>query len=1087
MLRGLSGSLVTHYFAEQILEQEFAGRLGEPSLTSAERAFSQWWRTHGAQLGSASSIRCIWDTAAAPVAELLGFQPGSASADHGGLRHALLNGSSARVALIAATWNTSLDSLWRDAVRHGVTLDASWVLCTNGRELRLIDAQRTYSRAYLQFDLQRAASHPRTFATFWSVLRAEAFRCPPGGAPLITEIVRSSARHGQAVNRSLRVGVIESVQYVLNGLQRCGVRDLTRLFDEALTVVYRLLFLMFAESRSLVPIWHPVYRDSYTVEALRVRAERPGAALGLWEALQAIARLAHNGCRAGTLIVPPFNGRLFSPSRSPIAESCAVDDELARRALLALSTTRAGTRARIDYRDLGVEQLGAVYESVLDYEPAHADPHRRQVILRRGGDARKSTGSFYTPQTLTDYLVRRTLHPLIAGATADRILQLRIVDPAMGSAAFLVSACRYLARAYERALLRDGSANEADIDETDRATFRRVIAQRCLFGVDLNPTAVQLARLSLWLATLSANKPLTFLDHHLVCGNSLIGASILDIARQPPGVTPRHLNPAGTPLFSDADFEPSVGRAVAERRWFADTRDDTAEVVREKERRLDESRAGHAWRAIADLWCACWMWPEPGKSPEPGVFALLTDKLKTGQCGLPETTSSRLLSAAASVTREHQFFHWMLEFPEAYFDDAGRPLPDGGFDAVLGNPPWDMLPAGAKDKTFFRRSGVYRHQGAGRMNRYQMFVERSLTLAKRGGRIGLVLPAGFATDHTSAPLRRALLARSSIDAITGFENRRAIFPIHRSVRFLTCTSTVGEPTRQFACRFGIDDPAELETIPDTGDRATSRSHPIVLTPAFIDAFSGHTHAIPELRDEADLRILERVVRNIPRLDAVDGWNVRFGRELNATDDRGHFRSSPAGLPVLEGKHIEPFRVHADRATLKVPEHTARRLLDASLTFSRSRLAYRDVASSTNRLSLIAAVLPAGVVTTHSLFCLKTRLSRDNQAFLCAMMNSYVANYLVRQVMTTHLGSATVQALRVPKPGYKSAEFQQLVSLAHELSGTPDERAHARAQALAAFCYGLTEPEFTHVLSTFPLVDSSDRELALDAFRRLTGY
>ena len=237
------------------------------------------------------------------------------------------------------------------------------------------------------------------------------------------------------------------------------------------------------------------------------------------------------------------------------------------------------SRTRIDYRDLGVEQLGAVYESVLDYEPAYADPHRRQVILRRGGDARKSTGSFYTPQTLTDYLVRRTLHPLIAGATADRILQLRIVDPAMGSAAFLVSACRYLARAYERALLRDGSANEADIDETDRATFRRVIAQRCLFGVDLNPTAVQLARLSLWLATLSANKPLTFLDHHLVCGNSLIGASILDIARQPPGVTPRHLNPAGTPLFSDADFEPSLGRAVAERRWFADTRDDTAEVV----------------------------------------------------------------------------------------------------------------------------------------------------------------------------------------------------------------------------------------------------------------------------------------------------------------------------------------------------------------------------------------------------------------------------------------------------------------------------------------------------------------------------
>ena len=110
-----------------------------------------------------------------------------------------------------------------------------------------------------------------------------------------------------------------------------------------------------------------------------------------------------------------------------------------------------------------------MYESVLDYEPAYADSSRDQILLRRGGDARKSTGSFYTPQTITDYVVRRTLHPLVDGATADRILQLRVVDPAMGSAAFLVSACRYLARAYERALVRDGLADDADIDEVDRA------------------------------------------------------------------------------------------------------------------------------------------------------------------------------------------------------------------------------------------------------------------------------------------------------------------------------------------------------------------------------------------------------------------------------------------------------------------------------------------------------------------------------------------------------------------------------------------------------------------------------------------
>ena len=145
--------------------------------------------------------------------------------------------------------------------------------------------------------------------------------------------------------------------------------------------------------------------------------------------------------------------------------------------------------------------------------------------------------------------VRRTLHPLVEGATADRILQLRIVDPAMGSAAFLVAACRYLARAYERALFATGTLSEAEIEDADRAGFRRLVAQRCLFGVDLNPTAVQLARLSLWLATLSADKPLTFLDHHLVCGNSLIGASPVESRVSRRALTRGAAPSRETPLF----------------------------------------------------------------------------------------------------------------------------------------------------------------------------------------------------------------------------------------------------------------------------------------------------------------------------------------------------------------------------------------------------------------------------------------------------------------------------------------------------------------------------------------------------------
>ncbi len=315
MLIGLSGSLVSHHFAEKVLRDEFAGRLGESTASIAFSAFARWWMAASEQLGPASSIRAIWDVAAVPLAEQLGF---TVTPDSHSLRNARCAGLTAagvRVELLATTWDESLDTLWRDAVRQSIVCDVPWILCTNGRQLRLVDGKRTYSRAYVQFDLKHGATHTGTFHILWALLRAEAFAARGQSIPLIAELVRSSTRHGEAVSRSLRHGVVEAVQHLLSGLHQCGRRDLSQLFDESLTVVYRVLFLMFAESRRLVPSWHPVYRDGYTIESLRERVERPGESRGVWEALQAIARLANQGCRAGTLFVPPFNGRLFSPAK----------------------------------------------------------------------------------------------------------------------------------------------------------------------------------------------------------------------------------------------------------------------------------------------------------------------------------------------------------------------------------------------------------------------------------------------------------------------------------------------------------------------------------------------------------------------------------------------------------------------------------------------------------------------------------------------------------------------------------------------------------------------------------------------------
>ena len=918
MLPGLTGSFLSHFFAEHLLATSFPGRLGEDSCRLAHRQFAVWWRNECRTLGPASSVRAVREKAALPMVKMLGF-------------HALRDRAIApNVSLVVGLWTDDLDTLWRSAVRTAIDERTDWCFCVNGRQLRLVDARRTYSRAYLQFDLDRAVEDARTFAVLWGVLRDTMFHAAPHGPALITRVIDLSARHGAAVSRALRFGVVDAIGLLLSGLLESGKRasiggTLAAGFDESLTLVYRVLFLMFAEARGLVPNWHPIYRQHYTIESLRDLAERPDGARGLWETLQAISRLAHKGCQAGTLIVPAFNGRLFSPAHAPMAERCTMSDDIARDALLALSTAPSAMkrgRTRIDYRDLGVEQLGAVYESVLDYEVT-AGP--KGPALRRGGDRRKATGSFYTPQSITDYVVRRTLHPLVDGASSAQILQLRVLDPSMGSAAFLVAACHFLSRAYEQALIAEGAFHPDDVDEAGRAGFRRQIAQRCLYGVDLNPTAVQLARLSLWLATLAADKPLTFFDHHLMVGDSLLGASLVDIARRPPpGPSGSRARSRETPLFANDDLEPSLAAIVAERRWMAETPDDKLDVVREKERRLEQLNRGHRWKALADLWCACWMWPDQSHAPDAAVFASLSDAIVRGRCELPAALANRLLSTGRGVAAARRFFHWMLEFPEVYFRSNGEPKPNPGFDAVIGNPPWDMLradspanPANPADpadpadpaknderdftrrdhvliKRFIRDAGVYRFQGGGHVNRYQLFVERALALVKTGGRLGLVLPWGIATDHTSAPLRRRLLEQCNVDTLIGFDNRRAIFPIHRSVRFVLCSATAGPATRQINCRFGIDDPLVLDSLPDSGQGA--ELYPITMTSALIARVGGENLTIPDLRTTTDLRIVERLAGQFPRLADVEGWGAKFGRELNATDDRRHFHDGGSGLP-----------------------------------------------------------------------------------------------------------------------------------------------------------------------------------------------
>lgn len=1129
MLPGISGSLVSASFVEESLGDTFAGRLGENTKERGLRGLARWVRHVERSLGAASSDRAVLDIAVLPLLDLLGYEVEAFVRRHsigfiGRVRH----GNTPVATVLALPWTLPVDTAWRDAVGAGLAVGARWTLAVNGRQLGLFDAGRTWSRRMLLVDLVTAIDHEPSAALVWALTRAAAIANDDGRASLLDLVTTASDRHTVGVCSSLGHGVLDALHALVEGFdERRRTADDRALFDQALTVAYRVLFLLFAEARHLVPTWHRAYAEAYTIDSLCRRAMACARPTGLWDGLQAIARLLHDGCDAGTLRVTPFNGRLFAPAHAPLADRVRVPDRVAARALVALATSppkrrkddpsdapRAGSegpavhvergRRRVAYADLGVEQLGAVYERVLEYEAVRANG---RIALQRSSPARKATGSFYTPRSLTDFLVRRTLHPLVRSRNAGDILSLRIVDPAMGSGAFLVAACRYLSEAVERALIEEGSWHAGEVRESDRTGIRRQVAERCLYGVDVNPTAVQVARLSLWLHTLAGDRPLSFLDHHLAAGDSLVGARLSDLSRAV-GRSHRVRRPAPMLELFDREAAVALSCAVPERFRLAMQDSDTLSGVRDKEQRLRrlESSSGPLarWKRVADLWCAAWFREDPRLTTQ--VLGDLTAYLLGRTSALPARHAEALLQVVSQFAGRRHPLHWELVFPEVFFDERGERRADAGFDAVVGNPPWDVMRADAgaggeradsRRSTaalvrFLRDAGVFVLSGTGHPNQYQLFLERSWQLVRPGGRFGLILPSGLATDHGSAHLRRALLDTTSVDTVLGFDNRRLIFPIHRSTRFLLVAGSYAGNTTRLRCRFGLDDVSCLDRLADGAGEDPADLHAVSLDRALLERWDPQTLAIPDLSDARGAGILAAAAARAPALGDPAGWHARFGRELNATDDKAYFvartRAGGGHLPIVEGKHLEPFRVFVERSAQAVPRRRAYDLIDSATSFERPRVAYRDVASRTNRLTLIAAILPPGVVSTHTVFCLKSGLDEVSACVLLALLNSLVVNYLARLYVTTHVTTAIVSRLPVPRPPAQSPPARRLATLATRLQAVGvdgDLDAYAMLNATVADLYGLSLDDYAHIVGTFPLLSDAIRTRCVAAYVQAT--
>lgn len=1070
----VTGGRVWSRVVERHLSTALLHDAREEAATRAMQRCDRTWRTASEVLGPASGASAVWTYLVRPCADALGWAPESEqSIALGGvpMRVAQASLGPSAQTLVALPWGVAQDGLQRVATRLGAERDTPWVGVCNGRTWRWYDARRPYAREHLGMDLAQASIDGRVWQALWllgqPVRSARGAREPDD--PWIERLVASSLVEGAGTAGALRDGVSAA----LADLARHAQGD----HDTHVMLVFQWLFLLFAEARLLLPTWHPAHRRSYALTTIaRDAAMARPQVMGVQESLVAIGRLGRRGAAIGGVVVGALNGPLFAGTLAP-RRGARIPDEVCG-AMLSWLTHGSGSKGGtpIDFTQLGVEHLGSLYERLMAPPPAEGGP----TLLR------KRSGAFYTPRLLADVLVERTLDPLVRDASSHEILNLRVLDPAMGSGALLASALRFLVAAVEAAWVREGRGGPLDVPRREREALPRRIAEQCLHGVDVNARAVSVARLSIWLLSMAPDRPLTWLDAHLRVGNSLIGTTPATVLARAPvrdRVARRH-GDAQLTLFDLEQWHHEAAEVGPLLAALAAQPTDSVDDAHEKSRRFASLRARGtlaAWRARADAWCGAAMDDVP---PAAGTWHAVDDSLRDGPISTHALRgeAGRVADHAArwqALAQAQCCLHWSVEFPEIF--EAGR----GGFDAVIANPPWEMLrgdlgsgherAAHRKDLgpllRFVRRSGLYR-DSSGHVNSYQLFLERMLHLLRPGGRLGCLLPGGVLVDHGAAALRRHLFDHASVDRLSMFDNREALFPIHRSVRIVSVTATSGPRTEALLLDDGVRGAGSRRAV-------AAGAGPRLLSRALLERGSGRSQAVPWLRDGDEVRLFEQLVA-LTRLGGPE-WGLAFGRELNATEDRALLqRRRPAGasLAVVDGKHLRAFAVSPPTEGRWLAQQDAARVLTGE-RWRHWRLAYRDVSSPTNARSLIAALLPPGLVSTHTLFCLRTPVGLATQLYLCGMLNSLVADWFVRRYLASHVTTRLMATLPVPWLPTRDAGRRQIVRLVIRLMrNSGDQQALAALQVQAADIYGLAGPARRVVAADFPRLPPAVRDQLL---------
>ena len=902
-----------------------------------------------------------------------------------------------------------------------------WALASNGRELRLLRASSTLTRpGYLEVDLQDLLGNARyaEFGSVWRLLHASRAPQPPspgrgaGGAAAaedscIWEQWRAAGQEqGTRVREGLREGVTQALlifgegflQHPANEALRAalhgGALSQDAYFQQLLRLIYRLIFLFNVEERGVLhpadasPQARAAYAEGYALARLRERCLKRSARNRFDDHWQAL-RIVFKALAAGEprLALPALGG-LFGPAQCPDLDAASLDNARLLAAMQHLRwSAHSGTLAPVDYRNMGPEELGSVYESLLELVPEIDLPARTFGFIGLGdsegstaGNARKLTGSYYTPDALVQQLIQSALDPVIAQRLAARpdnptaaLLAIRVIDPACGSGHFLLAAARRLAEQLAQLRAADGAVQPQHY----RHALRDVIAH-CIFGVDRNPMAIELARTALWLEGFEEGRPLSFLDHHLQVGDALLG--LTDLKALEHGISKE----AFKPLSGD---DKAVCKALAQanaaglKQLERDLRrgqmpfdfhhvdgldalrqlealpQDTPTEIAAKEtayrtfmQQARDSRLAHA----ADLLVGAFLLPKtPASASSVPTSQTLYLELFTDAADIAHVAQRAAAQAACATAR---VLHWPLAFPQVFAA--------GGFDCVLGNPPWERIKL--QEEEFF----ATRHRD----------VAEARNKAERSQRIGW-LAEGMLARHLFPELEHAeqecaaeqrlyaefITARRSAEAMSLFAhvkgedggrypltgvgdvNTYALFaetfaqlmaPVGRAGFIVPTGIATDDSTKAFFAH--ITQHARLVSLYDIENR--ERLFPAVdsrmkfclltlgqaeqaefvffatrveqladprrrfrLTPEEFRRLNPNTLTCPVFRSARDAELTKKLYRTAPVLidDNRPGgnpWGIRFMAMLHMSNDSHLFRAAPGAdsLPLYEAKMIHQF-------------------------------------------------------------------------------------------------------------------------------------------------------------------------------------